>query len=155
MFHIIVQFHSEKNDFIPREALVTQWAKSALRHKVRRGELTIRFVAKKEIRALNKRYRHQDKATNVLSFKADLPPGMSRKVPLLGDIIICPTVVNAEARKLIQAGAGDQEAHWAHIVIHGVLHILGYDHQTEREAHQMENKEIRLLHRLGFENPYL
>lgn len=150
MYRITIQANADKEVFIPSAMQMRQWAKAALRHKVRRGELTIRLVEKPEIKALNKTYRHKNKPTNVLSFKADLPPEISEKVPLLGDIVICSAIVNEEAKKQNKS----YKAHWAHIIIHGALHILGYDHETETEALQMETKEIKLLKSLGFSNPY-
>jgi len=149
MYRIIIQ--AEPTDtFVPSAMKLRQWAKAALRHKVRRGELTIRLVGKKEIQTLNKTYRHKNKPTNVLSFKAELPEEIQLKVPLLGDLVICSEIVNEEAKKQDKT----KEAHWAHIVIHGSLHILGYDHETEAEAQVMETKEIRLLKSLGFNDPY-
>lgn len=149
MYRIIIQAEPTRN-FVPSAAKIRQWAKAALCHKVRRGELTIRLVGKKEIQHLNKTYRHKNKPTNVLSFKADLPADIQLKVPLLGDLVICSEIVNEEAKKQDKT----EEAHWAHIVIHGSLHILGYDHETEAEAQVMETKEIRLLKSLGFSDPY-
>jgi probable rRNA maturation factor len=149
MYRILIQAEPTPN-FVPSAAKIKQWAKAALRHKVRRGELTIRLVGKKEIQYLNKTYRHKNKPTNVLSFKADLPEAVQLKVPLLGDLVICSDIVNEEAKKQDKTN----EAHWAHIIIHGSLHILGYDHETEAEAEVMEGKEIRLLKSLGFSNPY-
>jgi probable rRNA maturation factor len=136
--------------FIPSEVKIRRWVKAALRHKVRRGEVTVCLATKKTIRTLNKNYRHKDKPTNVLSFRAELPKQLKLKIPLLGDIIVCAAVVNEEAKKQRKL----PEAHWAHIIMHGVLHILGYDHETPAEAEAMEAKEIKLLKNLGFDNPY-
>ena len=111
-------------------------------------QLTIRLVDEAEITELNATYRNQNKPTNVLSFPFEAPPGVD--IPLLGDIIICAAVVAREA--------GEQgkplQAHWAHMVIHGTLHLLGYDHIDDAEAEVMEGLEITLLSGLGYTNPY-
>lgn len=141
---------AKKALFVPSEIKIKQWVKTALRHKVRSGELTICLASKKMIRTLNKNYRHKDKPTNVLSFRADLPKHLKLKTRLLGDIIICAAIVNEEAKNQHKL----PEAHWAHIIIHGVLHILGYDHEVKADAEVMEIKEIQLLKKMGFDNPY-
>jgi probable rRNA maturation factor len=150
MYRINIQRHSSATAYLPSPAKLKEWVKAALRHKVRRGELTLRLVNAKEIQALNKTYRFQNKPTNVLSFKADVPQELQLKIPLLGDIVICSAIVNAQARKQHKT----YEAHWAHIVIHGSLHLLGYDHEKEADAQKMETKEIKLLKSLGFNDPY-
>jgi probable rRNA maturation factor len=110
--------------------------------------LTLRLVDRDESRALNLRYRGQDKPTNVLSFPAGLPCGLD--LPLLGDIVICAPLVGEEAEKQHKS----LQSHWAHLVIHGVLHLLGHDHQDEKEAVDMEAIEVDLLASLGFSDPY-
>ena len=111
------------------------------------GELP-RIVDEAEGRALNERWRGRDHATNVLSFPAELPPGVA--LPLLGDLVVCAPVVAREA-----AEQGKAEAdHWAHLVIHGTLHLLGFDHETEAEATVMEDLERALLAGLGIGDPY-
>lgn len=112
------------------------------------AELTIRLVDEAESRELNSRYRGKDAPTNVLSFPAELPPGID--IPLLGDIVICAPLVHQEA----VAQGKPVQAHWAHLVIHGVLHLLGHDHQDEQEAGVMEALEADLLISLGYANPY-
>lgn len=150
MYRIIIQTES-KRFFAPSASKIKQWARTALRHKRRKGELTIRLVSKAEIQALNKTYRQKDKPTNILSFRSELPDNIPLQFPLLGDLVICSEIVNEEARQQDKA----LDAHWAHIVIHGSLHLLGYDHETEVDAVQMEGKETRLLKALGFKNPYV
>jgi len=114
------------------------------------SELTIRCVDPEEIQYLNKTYRHQDKPTNVLAFPSELPPEIYSDCPLLGDVIICPTVLAEESL----AGDIALKNHWAHILIHGILHLLGYDHIKPEDAILMENHEINILGQLGFDNPY-
>ena len=97
---------------------------------------------------LNSQYRHKAYPTNVLSFPFDMPD--IEETPFLGDIVICASVVNEEAIEQNKL----PEAHWAHMVVHGTLHLLGYDHETEADANIMEPEETHILHRLGFANPY-
>ena len=111
--------------------------------------VTIRIVNTAESRRLNRQWRGKDKPTNVLSFPAgDLPDEADERE--LGDLVICAPVVAREAREQGKPA----KAHWAHMVAHGVLHLLGFDHERERDANVMEALEIRLLHRLGYANPY-
>jgi probable rRNA maturation factor len=133
---------------VPAEAQFDSWVRRVLAGRLDEVQLTIRITDESEIRELNATYRGKDKPTNVLSFPFEAPPGV--ELPLLGDIIICAQVVAAEA----QAQGKPLEAHWAHMVIHGTLHLLGYDHIDEAEAEQMEGLEIELLTGLGYANPY-
>lgn len=110
--------------------------------------LTIRLVDEAESAALNQQYRKKNGATNVLSFPADLPEEVG--LPLLGDLVICVPLVQSEAA----AQQKPLAAHWAHLVIHGTLHLLGYDHLEEAEALQMESLETELLGRLDIADPY-
>ena len=112
------------------------------------GEIAIRIVDEPEMRALNARYRRKDCATNVLAFPAGLPPGID--VPLLGDIVVCAPVVLREAAEQSKA----VRAHWAHLLVHGTLHLLGHDHERPRTAAAMEALERRVLATLGFPDPY-
>ncbi len=113
------------------------------------GDVCVRVVDQAESRELNERYRHKDNPTNVLSFPAevDLPSGHH----IWGDIVICAPVVHAEAVDQEKS----PEAHFAHMVVHGVLHLLGYDHQSGTDAEQMESLEKDILGRIGFGDPYL
>ena len=99
---------------------------------------------------LNSTYRKQNKVTNVLAFPSNLPKDIQLDVPLLGDVIICPSVLQAESESLNKP----LQAHWAHIVIHGVLHLLGFDHVRDEDAPIMQAQEINILEELGFCNPY-
>lgn len=127
-----------------------QWAISSLQYLKINAELNIRIVDIEEMTALNLQYRHKNKPTNVLSFPFDMPEEVENELPFLGDIVICADVVNQEA----QAQMKTREAHWAHMVVHGTLHLMGYDHETDEEAALMEPKEIKILKSLGFPNPY-
>jgi probable rRNA maturation factor len=132
---------------LPDDAQFNLWVETALRGKSE-VELTLRLVDREESRKLNSRYRGKDQPTNVLSFPAEFPAGLD--LPLLGDIVICAPLVGKES----EAQNKPLPAHWAHLVIHGVLHLLGHDHQDECEAVEMEAIEVELLASLGFENPY-
>ena len=116
-------------------------------------EVSVRIVDENEIRELNSTYRHKDRSTNVLAFPAGLDelPGLPQDTPrLLGDLVVCAPVVAREAR---QQGK-DEAAHWCHMLVHGMLHLLGYDHETAADAETMESLEIRILAICGLENPY-
>lgn len=129
---------------------LTQWAITALSLFKPTGELTIRIVNPEEIRQLNYQYRQKDKPTNVLSFPCELPQHIELPTPLFGDIIICNEVIKKEAASQDKS----YRAHFAHIVVHGVLHLLGFDHIREEDAQIMEPHEINILNQLGFSNPY-
>ncbi|MBT8056575.1 MAG: rRNA maturation RNase YbeY [Gammaproteobacteria bacterium] len=132
---------------VPGEEDFRRWIVAALDDR-EDAELTVRVVGRAESRRLNRTYRQKDQETNVLSFPADLPEDVD--LPLLGDIVVCAPLVAEEAAeqgKLVSA-------HWAHLTIHGVLHLLGHDHQVVDEAEQMEALEISLLSSLGIADPY-
>ena len=134
----------------PRARDFATWAGTAIGRRAAGGELGIRVVGSAESRRLNARYRGKDKPTNVLSFPpAPLPSRPADSRPL-GDLVICAQVVRAEAREQRKS----LEAHWAHLVVHGALHLIGYDHERQAEAKRMERREIAVLRRLGFANPY-
>lgn len=132
----------------PSDADFMRWVSAALKPASGVHELVVRLVDEAESQALNHQYRGQDRPTNVLSFPADLPPDID--LSLLGDIVICASVVDREASEQKKA----PEAHWAHLTIHGVLHLLGHDHQNNQEAERMETQECAILSSLGYANPY-
>lgn len=147
-----IQWASDAPD-APDEADLRAWARkaAAIAGGVV-GEITLRIVDDDEIQALNHQYRGKDKPTNVLSFPFDMPEGLPEDViaPLLGDIVISAPVVAREAREQNKP----LDAHWAHMVTHGVLHLLGYDHIEDEDAELMESLEIRALADQGFPDPY-
>lgn len=133
---------------IPAAPSFRTWVAAALHGRIREADLAIRLVDEDEGRALNRHYRGKDYATNVLSFPADLPEGV--KLPLLGDLVICGPVVAREAAEQAKA----VRAHYAHLTVHGVLHLLGWDHEDEVEAEAMERLEREILAGLGIDDPY-
>jgi probable rRNA maturation factor len=133
---------------LPSSVSFRRWAAAAAEGRIRKADLAIRVVDSKEARSLNRHYRGKDYATNVLSFPAELPEGVH--IPILGDLVICAPVVAREAKE-----QGKQlAAHYAHLTIHGVLHLLGMDHEDKREAEAMELIERDILAGLGFPDPY-
>ena len=136
------------NDGLPSQEDFELWVRIALRNTMNQAELTIRIVDEAESQTLNSSYRGKDKPTNVLSFPFEAPPEID--IPLLGDLIICAPVVELEAKQQDKS----LQAHWAHMVVHGCLHLLGYDHIQDAEAEEMESLETQLVESLGFNNPY-
>jgi probable rRNA maturation factor len=134
---------------LPSAGLFRRWARAALTGLRRRSvALTLRVVGESESRALNTRYRGKRRPTNVLSFPFAPPRGV--KSDLLGDLVICAPVVRREARARRTA----PEAHWAHMVVHGIMHLRGYDHHDDKDAAIMERRETRTLKALGYPDPY-
>jgi probable rRNA maturation factor len=135
---------------VPSSRSFRAWAGAVLSAERRRSvtELSIRIVGTREARSLNREYRGKDYATNVLSFPVELPRGVV--LPLLGDLVICAPVVAREAREQGKSLAH----HYAHLTIHGVLHLLGCDHETVRAAEKMEAQERRILQKFGIPDPY-
>jgi len=135
---------------LPANSSIAKWAGAALQGvRKKRMVLSVRLVGAKEGAILNRRYRAKPGPTNVLSFPFECPPGAHTDV--LGDLVICAPVVRREASRQGKA----ERAHWAHMVVHGILHLRGYDHKNRRDATNMEALEIRILKGLGFPNPYV
>lgn len=124
------------------------WAKAAVGRSDHDMEVVVRIVDKQESAKLNKAYRHREGPTNVLSFRFEIPVDIP--LNLLGDLIICAPVVEQEAAEQNKSF----EAHCAHMVVHGILHLLGFDHTQPQEILEMETEEIKILEDLGFSNPY-
>ncbi|WP_417605315.1 rRNA maturation RNase YbeY [Oceanimonas baumannii] len=133
---------------LPAEQDIETWLAAALEGERDETEVTVRLVDEAESQELNRDYRGKDKPTNVLSFPFEAPPGV--ELPLLGDLVICRQVVEREAAEQNKP----LQSHWAHMVVHGCLHLLGFDHIKDDEADIMEAREIRILARLGMDNPY-
>jgi probable rRNA maturation factor len=137
-----------RSGWMPAVGDFRRWADAASGKRAPPREVSVLLVGERRSRALNARYRGRDKSTNVLSFPA--PPIATRSGGVLGDLVICPAVLRAEAHRQHK----DERAHWAHMVVHGMLHLLGYDHERERDAQRMERREVRVLRGLGIANPY-
>jgi probable rRNA maturation factor len=148
---------------VPHSSSLAQWARAAFSvsrasraARTATASVTIRVIGAAESRVLNRTWRGKDKPTNVLSFPsgefaADRPKlPLASNETLLGDLAICAPVVAREAREQDKPA----KAHWAHMVIHGVLHLLGYDHENDRDAEAMEAREVALLRRFGYADPY-
>lgn len=133
---------------LPAAQSFRRWVAAALEGRILRADLCLRLVDEREGRSLNRHYRGKNHATNVLSFPAEIPEGV--KLPLLGDIVLCAPVVAREAREQHKP----LPSHYAHLTVHGVLHLLGLDHDDEREAEAMEALERHILAGLGLPDPY-
>ena len=133
---------------VPGSGDLAHWAESALDDAEPEPDLTLRIVGRPEGQRLNHEFRNIDRPTNVLSFPFESPPGI--ELPLLGDVVICAPVVSREAKEQGKSIC----AHYAHMVVHGVLHLRGFDHERDSDARAMESVEVELLRRLGFDNPY-
>ncbi len=136
-------------DFVPPEEDFRRWVEAALTDRREEAELVVRLVDEEESRELNSRYRGVDAPTNILSFPVSLPDVV--ETSLLGDLVIAVPLVEREAQ---QQGKSLQ-AHWAHLVVHGVLHLLNYSHSSEEDAAIMEDLERNILAELGFPDPYV
>ena len=144
-----LQIATENIEGLPTEEQIVQWATAAVQPEGGEVEMTVRIVDEAESHELNLTYRGKDRPTNVLSFPFECPDEV--ELPLLGDLVICRQVVEREA--------AEQEkplmSHWAHMVVHGSLHLLGYDHIEDDEAEEMESLETQIMQGLGFDDPYL
>ena len=144
-----LQIASESSEGLPSEADFRKWAEAAVEDFRDDAEVTIRIVDEAESHELDLNYRHVDRPTNVLSFPFECPPEV--QLNLLGDLVICREVVEREAKEQGKT----LEEHYAHMTVHGCLHLLGYDHITDEEAEEMEGIETRILkEKLGFADPY-
>ncbi|WNJ95795.1 rRNA maturation RNase YbeY [Vibrio ruber] len=144
-----LQVAVEHPEAIPSEADFSRWLTAAVSPFQTEAEVTIRIVDHAESQQLNYQYRGKDKPTNVLSFPFESPPGVT--LDLLGDLVICREVVEQESDEQHKP----LPAHWAHMVVHGSLHLLGYDHIDDDEAVEMESLETEIMLKLGYQDPYL
>ena len=149
-YYIDIQ-HASKDTIPLSDERLSQCAKLPLAEHKESAELTLRLVDAEEMTQLNYDYRKQNKVTNVLAFPSDVPEIVELDFHFLGDVIICPEVLAKESQELGKS----LEAHWAHIIIHGVLHLLGYDHIKEEDAEIMQALETKLLAKLGISSPYI
>ena len=139
-------FHSNGQ---PDQEHIQNWVDVALEGLNKDTEIVVRIVDEQESAELNEQYRHKQGPTNILSFPVEVPEGI--ELNLLGDLVVCAPVLEKEALEQHKSLTD----HWAHIIVHGVLHLLGYDHLDEDEAELMENKEITILNKLNIKNPYI
>ena len=146
---IDLQIACEQESGLPTAEQIEQWATAAVQPQSDEVEMTVRIVDEAESHALNLNYRGKDRPTNVLSFPFECPNEV--ELPLLGDLVICRQVVEREAQEQDKPVM----AHWAHMVVHGSLHLLGYDHIEDDEAEEMESLETQIMTELGFADPYL
>ena len=144
-----LQLASASTDGLPTASQLQGWLDGTILGFQQEAEVTVRIVDEAESNELNLTYRGKDKPTNVLSFPFEAPPGL--ELPLLGDLVICRQVVEREAQEQNKP----LMAHWAHMVVHGSLHLLGYDHIEDEEAEEMEQLERDIMQELGFADPYL
>ena len=145
---LTVEIRRRVRAWVPARRELTKWAAAAVGRRGHGRELAVAVVGAPESRLLNARFRGRDRPTNVLSFPAAPQPASG--VRALGDLVVCPRVLRAEA----MAQAKPLRAHWAHLIVHGTLHLLGYDHERATDAKRMERREIAVLRGLGFANPY-
>lgn len=145
---VAVQYASRAR-FLPPRPAVERWVRAALRDRRRGAELTVRIVGREEGRRLNEGFRGRGAPANVLSFPFETPPG-APATRQLGDVVLCAPVVNREAR----VQGKPRTDHWAHLVVHGVLHLLGFDHDAPDAAGRMEGLERRILAGMGIPDPY-
>ncbi len=147
---VTVQYGTRK-PWAPPRYLVALWAYGALGRRGERCDLSVRIVGSAESRRLNRRYRKKDRPTNVLAFPGEqVGAGGAARRRLLGDLVVCAPVVEREAREQGKA----RQAHWAHMIVHGALHLLGYDHIADKDALRMERRETAVMKSLGYTNPY-
>mgnify|MGYP003088765247 FL=1 len=146
---IDLQIACEQETGLPTVEQIEQWATAAVQPQSDEVEMTVRIVDEAESHELNLNYRGKDRPTNVLSFPFECPDEV--ELPLLGDLVICRQVVEREAQEQDKPVM----AHWAHMVVHGSLHLLGYDHIEDDEAEEMESLETQIMTGLGFAEPYL
>ncbi len=139
--------HDDAYEAVPDIKLLGLWVNAALLSDIGDLEQTIRIVGEAEIQGLNSQYRGREDPTNILSFPADIP---HIDYQYLGDLVICAPVVIEEAKQQGKSAI----AHWAHLIVHGMLHLQGYDHESPADAKKMETLEVKILSTLGYSNPY-
>ncbi|QKJ66718.1 rRNA maturation RNase YbeY [Deefgea piscis] len=143
--------NESRNSPIPRKSLLRKWVNAALSKQIEHAEITLRFVDADEGQTLNRDYRQKDYATNVLTFTFDDELPQLAGQPLMGDLVLCGAVIEREAQQQGKALL----AHYCHMVVHGTLHLQGFDHLEEAEAEAMELLETQIVTQLGYDDPYL
>ncbi|AFB78747.1 cconserved hypothetical protein, UPF0054 family [Francisella tularensis subsp. tularensis FSC198] len=154
MDNLNINFINDDEHPIPSQDLLLKCLQLvANKHHISHAEVNLNIVSNDEIQQINKQFRNKDKPTNIISFEFEKPQGLPDDIAndFLGDIVIAPAVLENEAKEQNK----ELNDHWQHIFIHGLLHLLGYDHQDDQEAEVMENLEIQLLAQLGIANPYI
>jgi len=147
----LLEVRRRVRSWAPPVAELTAWTRAALGRRANGAEVALTVVGAAEIRRLNQTYRGKDRPTNVLSFPAPAQPRAAKgRATLLGDLVICARLLRSEAH----AQGKTLRAHWAHLVVHGALHLIGYDHVKTRDERRMQRREISVLKSLGFANPY-
>lgn len=144
----MIVLYATRKPWVPSRKQIAHWARAALGRRRGAWALAARVVGRAEGRRLNRRFRRKDAPTNVLSFPATLAHADGRR--LLGDLVICAPLVADEAHALNKSRA----AHWAHLVVHGTLHLVGYDHERSADARRMQAREVSVLGSLGYPDPY-
>ncbi len=150
MVEIVVQY-GVKNNEVPSAIKLKHWAEATLQDRTDRAEITLRLTDSEEMAKLNETFRQKKGPTNVLAFPLSMPKSDQVDFPLMGDVVICTDVVFSEAQKQSKTA----EAHFAHMVVHGILHLLGYDHENAADACVMETEEVLIMKSLGFPDPYI
>jgi probable rRNA maturation factor len=140
--------YATRKPWVPPRRQIARWVRAALGRNRGAWSLGVRVVGRAESRRVNRQYRHRDRPTNVLSFNATVREADGRR--LLGDLVVCAPVIAREAR----AQGKSRAAHWAHMIVHGTLHLRGYDHERDAEAERMERRERAVLGHLGYPDPY-
>jgi probable rRNA maturation factor len=140
--------YATRKPWVPPRRQIARWVRAALGRNRGAWSLAVRVVGRAESRRVNRQYRHRDRPTNVLSFNATVREADGRR--LLGDLVVCAPVIAREAR----AQGKSRAAHWAHMIVHGTLHLRGYDHERDAEAERMERRERTVLGHLGYPDPY-
>lgn len=154
MDNLILNIINDDEHPIPSQEILLKCFKLvADKHNLNQAEVNVSIVSNDEIQAINKQFRDKDKPTNIISFEFEKPEGLPDDIAndFLGDIVIAPNVLETEAQEQHK----NLEHHWQHIFIHGLLHLLGYDHIDDKEANEMEGIEIELLAKLAINNPYI
>lgn len=150
IYRVDIQNANPEN-YVPDSKLIQAWIEQCLSAEINKNATVgIRFVKEEEMLHLNTTYRHKPYVTNVLAFPSDIPPEVEPMFTILGDLAICPSIIAKEAK--LQGITED--AHYAHMIIHGLLHLIGYTHDTSATQIVMETKEIQYLSQLGIANPY-